>query len=167
MNDTTDSQRRYTDCPFPAYRFRPGQNPHPTRDPQGHSHAAPAPQVAQFDAEHWHACQEFLYGVDLFNHGYWWEAHEAWEAVWIAADRYTPIGFFVQGLIQAAASLLKHSLGQEKGAQSLWMAGSEKLRCPGERCLGIDVRKLRTDMDEHLNGRQPRPPLIELEFPER
>ena len=26
--------------------------------------------------------EEFRWGVDLFNFGYYWEAHEAWEALW-------------------------------------------------------------------------------------
>ncbi|TGQ49534.1 DUF309 domain-containing protein, partial [Mesorhizobium sp. M1C.F.Ca.ET.210.01.1.1] len=27
----------------------------------------------------------FRWGIDLFNHGYYWEAHEAWEPLWHAA----------------------------------------------------------------------------------
>jgi hypothetical protein len=29
----------------------------------------------------------FLWGLDLFNHYYYWEAHEAWEGLWQVADR--------------------------------------------------------------------------------
>jgi hypothetical protein len=43
-----------------------------------------------------------LLGVDLFNHGYYWEAHEAWEAVWNAAGRRGPVASFLKGLIQLA-----------------------------------------------------------------
>ncbi|MER9856292.1 DUF309 domain-containing protein [Mesorhizobium sp. M0098] len=29
----------------------------------------------------------FRWGIDLFNHGYYyWEAHEAWEPLWHAAN---------------------------------------------------------------------------------
>ncbi|MFG0251608.1 MAG: hypothetical protein ACF8NJ_01890, partial [Phycisphaerales bacterium JB038] len=31
---------RYTDLPFPPYRYLPGAYPHPTLDPQGHSYEA-------------------------------------------------------------------------------------------------------------------------------
>ncbi len=33
----------------------------------------------------------FLWGLDLFNHGYYWEAHEAWEGLWQVADRDGPL----------------------------------------------------------------------------
>ncbi len=32
---------RYSREPFPAYRFVPGEHPHPTRDPAGHSFGRP------------------------------------------------------------------------------------------------------------------------------
>jgi uncharacterized protein len=28
----------------------------------------------------------FGWGLDVFNHGYYWEAHEAWEGLWQVAD---------------------------------------------------------------------------------
>ncbi len=34
-------------------------------------------------AEEWHKKN----GVDLFNHGYYWESHEEWESLWHAAGR--------------------------------------------------------------------------------
>ena len=61
-----------------------------------------------FEAENWHSCEEYLYGVDLFNHGFWWEAHEALETVWLAAGgRHTETGTFIQGLIQITVAHLK------------------------------------------------------------
>ena len=50
------------------------------------------------------------YAADLFDHRYLWEAHEVWEAVW----KDTPKGperEHLQGLIQAAAYLLKRHMG--------------------------------------------------------
>ncbi|MER9007639.1 DUF309 domain-containing protein [Mesorhizobium sp. M0862] len=29
----------------------------------------------------------FRWGIDLFNHGYYWEAHEAWEPLWQTANQ--------------------------------------------------------------------------------
>ena len=110
---------RYSTRPFPAYAFRPGRNPHPTRDPQGHSRARAQDTAPAFDPARWGESGEYLFGVDLFNHAYWWEAHEAWEACWIAAGRDTVAGQFLQGLIQAAAACLKRELGQANGARLL------------------------------------------------
>ena len=36
------------------------------------------------DPEQWHLCRPYLYGIDLFNDGYYWEAHEVWEGLWHA-----------------------------------------------------------------------------------
>ena len=69
--------------PFPAYAFLPGRDPHPTRDPRGHSYAEPEgePHTWRPDEE-WRENQEYLFGCDLYNAGYLWEAHEAWEDIW-------------------------------------------------------------------------------------
>jgi hypothetical protein len=40
----------------------------------------------------------FLWGLDLFNHGYYWEAHEAWEGLWQVADRDGPLRVLFKGL---------------------------------------------------------------------
>ncbi|MDB5390040.1 MAG: hypothetical protein JWM11_5686 [Planctomycetaceae bacterium] len=92
---------------LPAYTHIPGVTPHPTGDPRGHSfghlHAnCPAP-----DWQTLPACELFQYGCRLFNAGYYWEAHEAWEGVWIAAGRKGLVADFVKGLIKLAAAGVK------------------------------------------------------------
>ena len=80
---------RYTQRPFPSYRYLPYQSgatlPHPHNDPAGHSYHAEEEYLPPFTPEDWRSCELYLYGIDLFNHGYWWEAHEALEDVWLAA----------------------------------------------------------------------------------
>ena len=49
----------------------------------------------------------FLWGLDLFNHGYYWEAHEAWEGLWQAADRDGPPRMLFRGLILLSAAGVK------------------------------------------------------------
>ncbi len=49
----------------------------------------------------------FLWGMDLFNHGYYWEAHEAWEARWRTAGRETAERNLLHGLILLAAMGVK------------------------------------------------------------
>lgn len=59
---------------FPPYAYLPGRNPHPVRNPTGHSyHVGPLPVATEASL----GSDAFLWGVDLFNHGYYWEAHEA------------------------------------------------------------------------------------------
>jgi DUF309 family protein family protein len=49
----------------------------------------------------------FLWGLDLFNYGYYWEAHEAWEGLWQVADRDGPLRMLFKGLILLSAAGVK------------------------------------------------------------
>jgi predicted metal-dependent hydrolase len=88
-----------------------------------------------------------LYGCDLFNLGYWWEAHEAWEAAWKGLPRDSVQGRFVQALIQVAAASLQAAAGEHTGRdRALERAAGNlapalaKLREDGaQRYMGITV----------------------------
>jgi len=104
--------------PLPAYRFVPGRNPHPTRSPDGHG----VERVAELDAR-----EAWLYGIDLFNTRYFWEAHEAWERVWRELPEGSRGRDVVKGLIQVSAALFKLHLGNEGGARRLAARGLERI----------------------------------------
>ena len=163
MTSDPDAVPRYSRQPFPAYRFIPGRSPHPTRDPDGHSYDREAPVPAGFDPARWTECEPYMYGVDLFNHGYWWEAHEAWETCWIAAGKTTPTGLFLQGLIQMTAACLKKHQGHLDGAGRLLADGLEKFPGGGELLLGIDTAMLRAELKDFFANRRPDQPRIHLE----
>jgi hypothetical protein len=143
---------RYTTRPFPPYRYIPGRAPHPIRDPQGYAHGELPPALPSFDAGRWADCDGYLYGIDLFNHGYWWEAHEALESCWVAAGRTTGTGRFLQGLIQIAVACLKHEQGFAGVARRLAREGLEKLSPGPVIHLGVDVARLGRDVRVHLDG---------------
>ncbi len=126
--------QRYSQLPFPAYRHRLDETPHPTRHPQGHSYGATETPVAVFSTATWQNCQPYLYGIDLFNHGYYWEAHAAFEQVWLAVGRETVSGLFFQGLIQIAAGYLKLAAGEPDNAKTLVELGIEKLPHQDDYC---------------------------------
>jgi len=136
---------RYSRRLLPTYRYVPGLHPHPTRDPRGHSYQ-PIPTLhrhAAWRVDEWRTLDDWFYGIDLFNRFYFWEAHEAWEGLWAAAEPGNVSSLLLQGLIQIAAALLKTHMGVHAGAATLSAAGIDKLRrvaaiCP--RLLGIDVR---------------------------
>lgn len=114
--------RRYTELSFPPYRFIPGQHPHPTANPEGHSYHPPdepEPPAPFHPAEDWRKSSEYLFGIDLYNHGYWWEAHESWEALWQLTDKSGVQGKFLQGLIQTGAAHLKFLLNHPRGFDRL------------------------------------------------
>jgi uncharacterized protein len=133
---------------FPPYTYVPGQAPHPVRDPAGHMYGeAPAP--AQLLVEEWWNCEEYLWGIDLFNHGYYWEAHEAWEGLWHAAGRAGPVADFLKGLIKLAAAGVKTREGSLSGRQRHLRRAGELLSSVRE-CEGISIMGL--DLDAVLEG---------------
>lgn len=111
------SDRYAPDVPFPPYAFVPGKHPHPVTDPRGHSfgflHEIPEP----LDPSDPFASRPYLEAIDLFNAGFYWEAHEAWESLWIAAGRAGVIADFLKGLIKLAAAGVKARESQPVGVQ--------------------------------------------------
>lgn len=128
----------------------PGKTSHPTRDPTGHSYNKSVKEFPEFHPKEWSTCKEYLFGIDLFNFSYWWEAHEVLEAVWIAAGRNTDTGLFVQGLIQISAAHLKGWQGNHAAARKLALSGLSKMKDNNGKRLGIDISKLRLDIEEYL-----------------
>ena len=87
---------------------------------------------------------DFHRGIRLFNQARFWEAHEAWEAVWM---RHPEDGrFFIQGLIQLAAAY--HQLRRRIYRGFLIHLGraQERLVLFPDRFLGIDVAGLRKEI---------------------
>ena len=103
------------DAVFPPYTFVPGRTPHPVRDPAGHLFGQSPELPPLLDSERWQDSRAYLYGMDLFNHGYYWEAHEVWEGLWRAAGRRGMLADFLKGLIKLAAAGVKVRQGQPRG----------------------------------------------------
>lgn len=68
-----------------------------------------------------------LRGIELFNSGLYWDAHEVWEGEWML-DRKGPEGGFYKGLIQVAAGCLHYTRHNRRGAVNKWRSGSGYLR---------------------------------------
>lgn len=119
-NQDTGSRRvprLVPDEPFPPYAYVPGRFPHPRRDPRGHSYGVEPKHPDPPDPNSWATCRPYLYGVDLFNHGYYWEAHEYWEELWHACGRSGSAGCFFQGLIRLAAAAQKLRMENSRGVR--------------------------------------------------
>lgn len=112
---------------WPPYAYLPGRDPHPIVDARGHSYGERESAIAPLDPSDWSASDLYLRGADLYNHGYQWEAHEAWEALWHSA--YDPVQHtYLQGLIQVAAAAVQQRLGHEQGRVRLAQRGAARLR---------------------------------------
>jgi hypothetical protein len=79
----------------------------------------------------------YLAGVLLFNRGDFFEAHEAWESLWM--DCAGPDKQFYQGLIQAAVALCHFCNGNLRGAAKLYHSSRDYMRRYGSPHLGLDV----------------------------
>jgi hypothetical protein len=146
------SPRRYLPGePFPPYAYVPGgADPHPVREPGGHSYGREAAPPAYLPAERWRENRAYLRGVDLYNHGYLWEAHEAWEELWQIAKGEDPLyAELLQGLIQCAAACLKARAGEPAGLAKLGAIGAGRLervaRARGPAYLGLDLEAFARD----------------------
>jgi hypothetical protein len=151
---------RYSTRPFPSYRFLPGENSHPRRDPLGHSYGQPEPKLLAFPPEEWERSEDYLYGIDLYNFAYWWECHEIFEGLWHAAGHDTEQGNFFQALIQLAAANLKRFLGNEQAAQQLARRGLARLRKVPAIYMGLDVQALEKKLHQAADERTGFIPLI-------
>ena len=123
--------------PMPAYAYVPGKFPHPIRDPRGHSFGELSPEVVNLDPRRWRECRAYLRGIDLFNRGFYWEAHESWEAVWHAAGRQGAVANFIKGLIKLAAACVKAREGSANGVARHATRG-DKLFCYAQAALGSE-----------------------------
>lgn len=114
---------------FPERAYMPGQGPHPSTQP------APPWEREEWngDASTLESNAEYRWGLDLFNHCYYWEAHEVWEELWQHTARGSLVRAFLQGLIQCAGALLKASMGQHVGCSRLAAKALAKL----DRVLGV------------------------------
>ena len=133
------------DRPLPPYSYVPGRQPHPISDPTGHSygmHLISPAEVQQNPAASvnlvsgWRVSSDYLFGIDLFNHGFYWEAHETWEQVWIACGRSGREADFLKGLIKLAAAGVKVREGRPIGVQRHASRARELLQLVSEDMTG-------------------------------
>ncbi len=67
----------------------------------------------------------FRIGLEAFNSGHFYDAHEHWEEVWLETPN--PEKMFLQGLIQVAAAFHHYSRANRLGTQNLLQAGLTKI----------------------------------------
>ncbi len=133
---TANAARYLPDQPFPPYSYVPRQFPHPTRNRAGHGGLSVTERLAPPEPGRWHECRPYLYGIDLFNHGYYWEAQEAWESLWHACGRTGIEADFLRALIRLAAAGVKAREGRLEGVRSHASAARVLLQNVATRVAG-------------------------------
>lgn len=83
------------------------------------------------------------HGIDLFNRGDYFEAHEALEHAWQAESG--PIREVYRGILQVAVAYLQITRGNYRGALKMFLRLRQWLDPLPDECLGVNVAQLRQD----------------------
>ena len=122
--------------PTPPYAYIPGQTPR-------HDDALFAGLTASVTGDltqtlAWRA------GLQYLDTGFFWEAPEALEPVWLATAPNSAERHLVQGLIQFANASLKQEMQRPRAVLRLCDMALEHLNFCGDRLLGQDVERWKT-----------------------
>ncbi len=106
-------------------------------------------------------------GLRCFHSGAFFQAHEHWESVWLAAQE--PEKTFLQGLIQIAAAFHHFQRGNCAGTISLLRSALRRLDAYPEAFAGVAVGPLRATIRLWLGAfetpsRSPLPPLPQVQI---
>jgi uncharacterized protein len=146
---------RYSTRPLPDTAFVPGVSNRADR-PTG----PPTPPAPAVDYDALAGDGDFRFGVDLFNHGFPWEAHEAWEPLWFAAPRERAERALLQGLIHAAAAAVKARAGALEAARGFVDSACEHLAI--SQSSVIDVQAVIDALTAWARDLAKAPPTIAL-----
>jgi hypothetical protein len=120
--------------PLPGYAHIPGRTS--TADAQLEQ------VLAEMDRHEDRLAQRCLYGCQLFEAGFYWEAHEAWEPVWHAARPNSAAALLIQAAIALANAALKIRMQQPRAARRLTSRAHSLLAgCPP----AAELEKLQPD----------------------
>jgi predicted metal-dependent hydrolase len=82
-------------------------------------------------------------GIELFNLGEFYEAHEPLELAWM--NTRSPERDLYQGILQIGLAYFQISQGNYRGAVKMFNRGQRNLKPLGETLLGVDISQLRND----------------------
>lgn len=144
-----------TGPPLPEHKYVPGVT---DRHPEGafdaiRDQATPVTESATAaDNPAW------AYGLRLFDAGFWWEAHEVLEPVWMNARPNSAERAMCQAVIQLANGALKREMGAEKAWERLRSIALDLAReaTRGGDAMGLALTDLERAAADVAEGRRPR-----------
>jgi len=139
--------------PLPPFAYVPGRTP---RHAEGRWDDVRATAWVGMSADELAASPAFRAGLAFFENGYFWEAHEVWEAVWMACAPNSAEHRFVQALIQLANAELKLAMEKPRAALRLCaIAGAhldEAVAGGNAELLGVSVTWVRGRLETCGSG---------------
>ena len=136
-------------APFmPPYAHRPGVN---ARHPEHVFADVKAGLSAGMEPDDLAASRAWRTGWAWLDAGYFWEAHEVWEPVWLACPPNSAERFFMAALIQLANGRLKLAMNRRSAALRIARMGIDhireaRIRSSAPLLMGISV----TDVEAML-----------------
>jgi len=135
---------------LPERAYVPGRNERSADHGQSAS-----PAAFKLGAERWAENEQYLWGVDLYNNGFFWEAHEAWESLWRAAAHDVVQHAFLQALILCAAACLKGVQHDREAAKRVAARALQRLEhVQSEHSgsyMGIDLGHFRSSFCDFID----------------
>ncbi len=140
----------YSKLKLPQYAYLPGKMQRALTRTD-----IPSFEVLPLSLKKWNENEAYLYGIDLFNHGFYYEAHEVWEELWHEVGHKTLPGKFLKILIQLSAIQLK-LLSEEPSpakrlaqrAQALLLELCREIPSSSETYLGIHLKTLSKNLSQ-------------------
>lgn len=117
---------------LPTHVYIPGQT---ERHPEDAFDALRETAVGGCSAEQLAQCDAFKAGLVFLDKGFYWEAHEVLEPVWMVLPVESVERKFVQGIIQLANGRLKLSMKRPKAAQRLVAKARELMPVDGQTTI--------------------------------
>lgn len=127
--------------PTPPYAYIPGQTRR--HDPQLF-----AELTVPENSDDLTATLAWRAGLHYLENGFFWEAHEALEPIWMATRPNSAERHLVQALIQFANASLKAVMQRPKAVTRLCDIASEHLRFCSGIVLGQDVKAWNQKLDQ-------------------
>ena len=94
----------------------------------------------------------FQQGLELFNAGEWYAAHDIFEELW--HETADPERRSLQGILQVAVAQLHLPRGNRRGATILFGEALGRLKRPGTPDLGLDLEALCRAAQQRLEALQ-------------
>ena len=100
----------------PSHAYLPGLTP---RHPAGYFDAIRQTVVRGMTVQTLAVTPAFNLGKTWIETGFYWEAHEVLEPIWLILPDASPDRYFIQSMIQTANALLKQRMGRGAAARRI------------------------------------------------
>ena len=144
----SDAAIPMTSLDLPTRAHVPGTGSEPDWPPL---EAAKATATSVTSEQTWADNWAYVYGFALIRAGFYWEAHEVWEPVWLACPPNSRERTLLRALIQFANAKLKCRMGRSRAAFRLINEAQSELAelrmTKGELFMGVNVSALVSELD--------------------